>query len=501
MKGYIVLINRIFFYSLTFSILQVAIANAAEVILSENELTYLAEKKEIRKCVDPLWMPFESIDKSGEHVGIIADITDKIVEKISLPITLVKTSDWSESHQFLQKRLCDIVTSDAITDLDSDYFVNSIPYLQYKDVYITRKSTELALNFEAITARKIGFVKDYPTIALAKEMFPNTNVIEVNSVDEGVLKVSRGDLYAFVDLLPAISYSIQSQGLTNLKVAGHVDIDIPIVMSIRNDQPELISIINKSLSAISNQTKNEIFNHWVSVDYVRDIDYILILKILIVSIFIATLSFYFISKNRMLKHKVSVAEERERLMRDMHDGVGGHLVSLLALLDSDTATTPEHIKQSIKECLSDLRVVILSLEASSGDLETLLGMFRHNIKQKITASGMELIWDIGNLSRVPELSSRNALNILRILQEAITNIIKHSGATLIKMSAEQVDTKFDSFVVIKVIDNGSGKLDSDSTGYGIVNMQKRAEELNGGIDIQLKEGESRVILTFPIWLP
>lgn len=446
-----------------------------------------------------MWMPFESINESGEHIGIIAGISDEIAEQINLPITLVKTSDWSESHQFLQKRLCDIVTSDAITDVASDYFVNSVPYLLYKAVYITRKSTELALNFEAISTRKIGFVKDYPTITLAKEMFPNTNVIEVNSVEDGILKVSRGELYAFVDLLPTISFSIQNQGLTNLKVAGHIDIDIPIVMSIRNDQPELISIINKSLLSISTQTKNEIFNRWVSIHYVKDIDYLLILKILAISLFIISFSFYFISKNRALKHKVSVAEERERLMRDMHDGVGGHLVSLLASLDSDKETSTDCIKQSIKDCLSDLRVVILSLEPSSGDLGTLLGMFRHNIQQNITASGIELKWNIGNLKQIPELSSKISLNILRILQESVTNIIKHSGATTIEILAEKTEINMYSFVVIKVADNGSGKIESDSTGYGIKNMKKRAKELNGEIDIQLGEGKSQVTLTFPVW--
>lgn len=477
--------------------LLVTVANATEIILSESELAFLAEKQEIRKCVDPLWMPFESINESGEHIGIIADISDKIAEQINLPITLVKTSNWTESHQFLQKRLCDIVTSDAITDLDSDYFINSLPYLQYKNVYITRKSTELALSFEAISTRKIGFVKDYPTIHLAKEVFPNTNIVEVNSIAEGVLKVSRGELYAFVDLLPTISYSIQSQGLTNLKVAGHMDINIPIVMSIRNDQPELVSIINKALLTISNQTKNEIFSHWVSIKYARTIDYLLILKVLGITLFITILSFYFISKNRLLKYKVSVAEERERLMRDMHDGVGGHLVALLSLLDADKETSGNYIRGSIQECLSDLRVVILSLEPSSRDLDTLLGMFRHANNQKITSSGMELKWNVGDLTLVPELSSKSALNILRILQEAVTNIIKHSGATRVEISAEYAKANTGSFVVINVVDNGSGKLDKSSTGYGIKNMNKRAKELNGHIVVQLGEGKSQVTLTFP----
>ena len=476
--------------------------NAADArfYLKQAELQFINQKQEIRKCVDPMWMPFEAIDEQGQHIGIIDDITDIMSEKIGIPITLIRTRDWSESHQFLKDGRCDIVTSDAIVNIGTqpDYYQTTAPFLQYKGAYITQKSTELALNFEAISQQKIGFVKDYPTLALVKEKFPNTQIIEVDSIDEGVLKVSKGELYAFVELLPTISYSVQKQGLTNLKIAGHVDIDIPIVMSVRSDQPELLRIINKSLSAISNQTKNTLFNKWVSVDYVTKIDYWFIVRGLLLIAVIAMVSLYWMNKNRALRQEIIASKERERLMRDIHDGVGGHLVATIALLDSGQSSSVQ-VRQSIMDCLADLRVVILSLDPSSSELAILLGMFRHNIQPKVKAAGITLIWHVVDVESLPKLSSKSALNILRILQESVTNVIKHSGASLLSISTERTQMTKSSYAIkIEVMDDGSGGLDKDKLGYGIKNMKKRALELGGSLNIDSDKKGTKVRLNFTI---
>ena len=131
----------IFLFSLLAS--QVCLSGkSTELNLTEVELNFLSNKKEILKCVDPKWMPFESINHQEQHVGIIADIMDLVSIKVGIPINLVPTLDWSQSHELLKNRQCDIVTSDAITETASEYYASSIPFLLYKDVYITKKSTD-----------------------------------------------------------------------------------------------------------------------------------------------------------------------------------------------------------------------------------------------------------------------------------------------------------------------------------------------------------------------
>lgn len=494
--------NRLpLFFYLVFVLLPFNIVNAANVDFSQDEINYLKRTHEIRKCVDPLWMPFEAIDEDGRHIGIIDDITDIMSKEMGVPIILVPTKNWDESRQFLKEGHCDILTSDALVNIGGRPapFQHTSPFLQYKGAFITQKSTELSLNFEAISGQKIGFVKGYPTLFLARDKFPNIQIIEVESIEDGVLKVSKGELYAFVELLPTMSYSIQKHGLSNLKVAGHVDIDIPIVMSVSRGQAELLSILNKSLAAISNQTKNTLYNKWVSVDYVTKIDYWFIVRGLLLIAVITIISLYWFNTNRALRQEIITSKERDRLMRDIHDGVGGHLIATIALLDSEQASKQD-IKQSVMDCLADLRVVILSLDPGSRELAILLGMFRHNIKQKIKAAGMTLVWHVGDVEDIPELNSKSALNILRILQEAVSNAIKHSGASFLSISTEQIQIKRKHLITIEIMDDGDEKTDSINSGYGIKSMKKRAAELGGKLDINSNDdgNGTTIVLQFTL---
>jgi len=79
--------------------------------------------------------------------------------------------------------------------------------------------------------------------------------------------VSKGELYAFTELLPICSYSIQKQGLSNLKVAGHLDISFPTVMAVRSDMPELVRILNKSFARLDSATVNQFLSRWLKVEY------------------------------------------------------------------------------------------------------------------------------------------------------------------------------------------------------------------------------------------
>ncbi len=127
--------------------------------LNEEELLFLANIKEIRKCVDPHWMPLEGISQSNQHIGVIADVVKLVEQKIGIPIKLVPTKSWSESLEKLKSRECDIVTSDAITDILSEYYLQTAPFLNLKSVYITRAITPFNLIFQRSKINPSGFQK------------------------------------------------------------------------------------------------------------------------------------------------------------------------------------------------------------------------------------------------------------------------------------------------------------------------------------------------------
>lgn len=275
--------------------------------LNEEELLFLANIKVIRKCVDPHWMPLEGINQSNQHIGVIADVVKLVEQKIGIPIKLVPTKSWSESLEKLKSRECDIVTSDAITDILSEDYLQTAPFLNLKNVYITQANAPFQFDFAAIKDKPIGIPKNYPTITLIRKQYGKVNIVEVKDVDEGLLKVSRGELYAFTDLLPVSSYSIQQQGLTNLKVAGHLDMSFPTVMNVRSDLPELVPIFNKTLATIEQATLNQFLSRWIKVEYDVKFDWRTFAKYLVAILAIISLIIYWNRKLYKLNRKLDKA--------------------------------------------------------------------------------------------------------------------------------------------------------------------------------------------------
>lgn len=184
-------------------------------------------------------------------------------------------------------------------------------------------------------------------------------------------------------------------------------------------------------------------------------------------------------KIRVMEQDKVVAEERERIMRDIHDGFGGHLVSTLAMLERPDAQISD-ARSNIQDALTDLRLVIDSLDFDTQDITTALGMFRSRNARRIKQAGFELQWGIEDLNTPQGFGAEKTLQLLRIVQEATTNALKHSGGNTIRISSG-INPDGHSFVQVE--DNGLGIPDSYQAGKGLASMRKRAQAIGVGLTI------------------
>ncbi len=193
--------------------------------------------------------------------------------------------------------------------------------------------------------------------------------------------------------------------------------------------------------------------------------------------------------------------ERERIMRDMHDGIGGQLISLITLLDSHSGPVFERIRARLHHSLADLRLVIDSLDPLLSDLPTLLGMMRKRLFDQMADQGIELEWCVTDLPPIGDFSPCRSLHIMRIVQEAVTNSIKHAETDRITL-ATGVLQGGDSQVYIDIIDYGAGMQEqlanNGHKGRGLANMRYRAEQLGGALKIDSNGAGTCVRLLFGV---
>ncbi len=188
--------------------------------------------------------------------------------------------------------------------------------------------------------------------------------------------------------------------------------------------------------------------------------------------------------------------ERQRLMRDMHDGIGSQLITTVNAVERGQIGAPA-IAALLRDCIEDLRLVIDSLEPANSDLAIALASLRYRLEPRLRAAGLETAWELDGLPASLPLPPRQILQTLRILQEGLTNIIKHAGACTARLTAA-VDG---AWIDIQLADDGRGGPAAAggeaSTGRGLANMRYRATQMGGHCDIRLTPSGTLVALRLP----
>ncbi|MCE4537474.1 sensor histidine kinase [Pelomonas sp. P7] len=187
--------------------------------------------------------------------------------------------------------------------------------------------------------------------------------------------------------------------------------------------------------------------------------------------------------------------ERQRIMADMHDGLGSSLLSALVAVEQGNMSH-EKVVEVLRECVDDLRLVIDSLEPVGHDLVSLLATMRYRLGKRLQTGGLKLEWDVQDLPPLAWLEPPDALHVLRLMQEALNNVLKHAGASRVRL----VTRHHGSYVEIRVEDDGAGfDLQTIQHGRGLKSQIKRAQRLGGKLRIDSSPGMgTRLSLRLPV---
>jgi len=195
------------------------------------------------------------------------------------------------------------------------------------------------------------------------------------------------------------------------------------------------------------------------------------------------------------KRDWALVGERQRILADMHDGVGASLIGLLRHVQSGSADRAS-IEQRVQEALQEMRIAVDALQPREGDLAAVLGSLRHRLEDMIRATGTRLAWKVEELPRIGSLQPSVVFALQRVLLEAIANALKHSGARNLVISAS---ARANEEIEISVKDDGGGFDPSQpAAGMGLANMRNRAHRIGARLGILSQRGSgTEVRLSIP----
>lgn len=201
-----------------------------------------------------------------------------------------------------------------------------------------------------------------------------------------------------------------------------------------------------------------------------------------------------------------VAEERQRIVRELHDGVGAQLVGLLSVINRSTPDRRE-MEQAIQGVLDELRMATDAMQTQDTSAGSALADLRYRLQPRLDAAGIQLCWDLAMELGSVEMAASEAFHLQRIFLEAFTNVLKHARARHVALRGEVVNASADGhdpWVHIEMKDDGDGlRTDSSApTGLGIRNMRYRADKLGAELTVEsVAPTGTAVRLKWPIsWL-
>ena len=202
------------------------------------------------------------------------------------------------------------------------------------------------------------------------------------------------------------------------------------------------------------------------------------------------------AQDTKLQREQAIQEERQRVVRDMHDGLGSQLMTALQLAQNPSNSQDE-VRQQLDEALRQLKLTVDATQESYLDIGTLLGSLRYRLQTRLTAAKISLNWQVDELPQMPHWTVSMAHDLQLILFEAFSNLIVHSHASVASLSA-RYDAPANKINIL-LRDNGCGfskPNGSGDSGHGLNNMQLRAQRIGAALSLESDAEGSLICLSF-----
>ncbi|KFN39092.1 MAG: hypothetical protein JU82_08630 [Sulfuricurvum sp. MLSB] len=242
--------------------------------LSIEERAFL-QIKNIRYVSTLSWPPFNFRSETQPEVltGIANDFWSLIVQRSGMEATFVPAPTWNWVLDAIKTKTADVTLGTSISSDKEPYALFSKPYASFPNVIVTNKKIDFLPGLSALEGKKVAIGNSYSVADSVAKQYPKIHIVGVDDTREGLKMLSSERVDAVIDILPVVAYLMNEYHYVDLKISGTTEFMFDVRMMIRNDYPELKSIIDKGIDSITPSERQKIFNRYIAVTYEDRIDY------------------------------------------------------------------------------------------------------------------------------------------------------------------------------------------------------------------------------------
>lgn len=318
---------------------------------SVEEFEFLSEHKEIIVGINRNWAPIEFENIDGQADGINKDMITLVSELAGFKVKFVTFDSFDALYRAFINKEIDLIAALTESQNRINKFIFTQGYWSMPWAILHNKFLDVPPQISYFYGKELAVIKGYELISVLRLKHPQINIRVVDNIEEGLLAVQQGLVEGFIDTLPVVSKLAKRENITPMSVSIIDELpDEFSKMMVHRENYLLASIINKSLAAMSDESRQDIFDKWFDITINTGLDRRFVTKVAMqagVLIFIIFLVIAF--WNRKLIKEIKLRKKLEAKMKHMatHDELTG-VANRVLLKQQISQAIAIHQRQQLK---------------------------------------------------------------------------------------------------------------------------------------------------------
>lgn len=284
--------------------------------LSQAERIWLNRHPVITLGIDRAFAPYEWLDEQGRYVGLIADYMHLIEERLGIRFKIITDKSWHEILESAKRSELDMIAGAVKTPERSAYLNFTSPYVSNSAIIINDINQGYIGTLTNLNGKRVAIEQGYFIQELLRNHYPAIKLLPTATVREALQRVVEGKADAYIGDAASATYAFKTAGFMNLQFSGQTDYRSEHRIAVVKSNPELASIMEKTLASISTNERDMIFSHWMGLKIESGIPVQAIVKIGLAVLALFLLFTYWLFRLRKAEKSRQESETRLQTILD-----------------------------------------------------------------------------------------------------------------------------------------------------------------------------------------
>ena len=235
------------------------------IAFTQEEMDWISSHQTLNVANEMDWPPFDFVD-DGQPAGYSIDLIELIAKKTGLSIQFVNGYSWNEILDRFQRDEIQILPAVFKDDERISYLEFTSSYYIQPSILVTNINDTIN-SIHDLSNKNIAVIEGFSITAELKKNYPDINLVPVKTIQDGLKKVSVGELDGFVESIGVVSYYMKENFIPNLKITTEVQLDKmdspPLHIAVHKENLILKNILQKGLESVTIDEMNEIRDKWI----------------------------------------------------------------------------------------------------------------------------------------------------------------------------------------------------------------------------------------------